>query len=550
MEEAILHSDMNTIKLLINRDNAKSAFLYACEKGKLNVVDYLYSKSKLYGLSPSLLYKAVLLVNHLSYDLNEEKQTQDNGELHEQFYKILHHILLKNIDVVNLIKSKIDSHPTFKKLIDLKDINNNEVILGDLYHNRIYIYLNLQIYQRIKDGLSKPNHDTLMSAFMENDIEMIKLLKKNNEIFILACIMGNIEVVKVFLNDPKLKLKQSQRPIVKASQNGQLDIVQLLLTDLRFDPSVNHNEALKLATQYEHYDVVQLLLTDERVVNNEDYLLLLINQGSLNEVRSLLNRNYFSIDLLQNFIRIHNIDIHILEFIKEYISLRKSIKDSQESNVFLVSTKKQNCPIQFFPVEITDNIMSFLTGNLFMRPSLFPSISYILNPLQTRMLYQTILDRLKKSVCPSIPALSHAIALDVNSISSKPVPVQKLANVLHDIIQHSSDQLQHSSSSVQPFSKNEIPLNPNWKCKLCDQSDPDSKEEETNNPASFYVRNHHDSKSLVWLKPCGHVFHYGCIEKEKSSLYKNRLRYICPVCRFITYRDLDYWYIRPTEEEF
>ena len=59
MEEAILHSDMNTIKLLINRDNAKSAFLYACEKGKLNVVDYLYSKSKLYGLSPSLLYKAV-----------------------------------------------------------------------------------------------------------------------------------------------------------------------------------------------------------------------------------------------------------------------------------------------------------------------------------------------------------------------------------------------------------------------------------------------------------------------------------------------------------
>ena len=45
-----------------------------------------------------------------------------------------------------------------------------------------------------------------------------------------------------------------------ASENCRVDVVKLLLSDPRVDPSANDNYALRLAIQNGHKDVVKLLL--------------------------------------------------------------------------------------------------------------------------------------------------------------------------------------------------------------------------------------------------------------------------------------------------
>jgi len=53
-----------------------------------------------------------------------------------------------------------------------------------------------------------------------------------------------------------------------ASQNGHLDIIQLLLSDPRVNPADNNNGAIRYASKNGHLDIVQLLLSDPRVLNS------------------------------------------------------------------------------------------------------------------------------------------------------------------------------------------------------------------------------------------------------------------------------------------
>jgi ankyrin repeat protein len=50
-----------------------------------------------------------------------------------------------------------------------------------------------------------------------------------------------------------------------AAENGHIEIVSLLLSDSRVDPSARDNEALKYAARKGHTEVVKLLLSDSRV---------------------------------------------------------------------------------------------------------------------------------------------------------------------------------------------------------------------------------------------------------------------------------------------
>jgi ankyrin repeat protein len=50
-----------------------------------------------------------------------------------------------------------------------------------------------------------------------------------------------------------------------ASENGHLEIVQLLLADDRVDPSANDNYPIRIALENGHLQIVQLLLADRRV---------------------------------------------------------------------------------------------------------------------------------------------------------------------------------------------------------------------------------------------------------------------------------------------
>lgn len=87
---------------------------------------------------------------------------------------------------------------------------------------------------------------------------------------------GNIEIVKLLLQDPRVDpADEKNLAIIYASQNGYFEIVQLLLQDPRVDPSdignvdFNYkNAAITEAFNNNHMKIVDLLLEDPRVVNH------------------------------------------------------------------------------------------------------------------------------------------------------------------------------------------------------------------------------------------------------------------------------------------
>jgi len=63
-------------------------------------------------------------------------------------------------------------------------------------------------------------------------------------------------------------------PIAIASENGNTEVVKLLLQDTRVNPADRDNRALKRAARYNRLDIVKLLLADFRVkesLSTEDY---------------------------------------------------------------------------------------------------------------------------------------------------------------------------------------------------------------------------------------------------------------------------------------
>ena len=81
-----------------------------------------------------------------------------------------------------------------------------------------------------------------------------------------ACLSGNIDVVTILLNDPRVNLAEyNNRPIRNAANKGRTDIVRLLLEDARVDPRVHNDEILYDVIQCNHLQILQLLLQSTRI---------------------------------------------------------------------------------------------------------------------------------------------------------------------------------------------------------------------------------------------------------------------------------------------
>jgi ankyrin repeat protein len=77
---------------------------------------------------------------------------------------------------------------------------------------------------------------------------------------------GHLEVVQLLLSDPRVDPSTNDNAAIRwASGNGHLEVVQLLLSDTRVNPSAMDNYAIQLASEKGHLEVVQLLLSDARV---------------------------------------------------------------------------------------------------------------------------------------------------------------------------------------------------------------------------------------------------------------------------------------------
>jgi hypothetical protein len=77
---------------------------------------------------------------------------------------------------------------------------------------------------------------------------------------------GHVQVVKLLLSDKRVDPSAGDnRAIKNASINGHVEVVKVLLSDPRVDPSAGNNDAIRRASENGHVEVVKLLLNDSRV---------------------------------------------------------------------------------------------------------------------------------------------------------------------------------------------------------------------------------------------------------------------------------------------
>jgi ankyrin repeat protein len=88
----------------------------------------------------------------------------------------------------------------------------------------------------------------------------------NNQAIRIASEIGNAEIVDILLQDYRTDPgAEDNQAICDASYAGHIEVVELLLSDPRVDPSADDNYPIRYASQNGHAEIVQMLLEDERV---------------------------------------------------------------------------------------------------------------------------------------------------------------------------------------------------------------------------------------------------------------------------------------------
>ena len=106
----------------------------------------------------------------------------------------------------------------------------------------------------------------LMEASKNNHTKVVKRLLEaganpDNRTFFNACNNGNVEVVKILLKDYGIDPSSNDNiALLAACRGGNLKIVDLLLNHVSVDPSAQNNGALVIASEYGHLKVVKRLL--------------------------------------------------------------------------------------------------------------------------------------------------------------------------------------------------------------------------------------------------------------------------------------------------
>ncbi len=106
---------------------------------------------------------------------------------------------------------------------------------------------------------------------------------------------GRVDVVRLLLQDVRVNPSAHNNCAIKwSSENGRTDVVKLLLQDVRVDPSVDSNFPIAYASREGYVDVVKLLLQDPRVdpSDADNYAITYGSQeGHVDVVKLLLKDN-------------------------------------------------------------------------------------------------------------------------------------------------------------------------------------------------------------------------------------------------------------------
>jgi len=140
----------------------------------------------------------------------------------------------------------------------------------------------------------------LVKSARDGDLNEVRLLmiegvdpsNQDNHAIKLAVVNGHIQVVKLLLPDLRVNPAAEDNYCIRiASAKGYTDIVELLLQDDRVDPSAKDNYAITIASEKGYIDIVGLLLQDPRVDpsdNNNSAIRAASSKGRLGVVRLLL----------------------------------------------------------------------------------------------------------------------------------------------------------------------------------------------------------------------------------------------------------------------
>jgi ankyrin repeat protein len=121
-------------------------------------------------------------------------------------------------------------------------------------------------------------YDTLINAVKSNSIKEVKKVLSNPKLKTLnnpninmryAAEYGFSDILKLLLSDDRFDPTENNAALDLASRNGHTEIVKLLLNDPRIDPTFN-NYAIQLSSSNGHFEIVKLLLKDKRVEPNVD----------------------------------------------------------------------------------------------------------------------------------------------------------------------------------------------------------------------------------------------------------------------------------------
>ncbi|KAJ3017506.1 UNVERIFIED_CONTAM: hypothetical protein HDU68_011607 [Siphonaria sp. JEL0065] len=123
-----------------------------------------------------------------------------------------------------------------------------------------------------------------------------RLSLNENNCLINASNFGHVDIVQLLLKDLRINPSWQQTPrqltaLGYACKQGRLEIVRLLLSDDRVNPTEGDNMALLEAATHGHLDVVQFLLSDTRVdpsAENNQALHAAIDSGNFQVVNELL----------------------------------------------------------------------------------------------------------------------------------------------------------------------------------------------------------------------------------------------------------------------
>jgi ankyrin repeat protein len=99
-------------------------------------------------------------------------------------------------------------------------------------------------------------YNVITLFLLSHDLFDPSVCYKNDTAIQIASYYGCTEVVQLLLSDNRVDPSAHENyAIRKASEKGHVEVVRLLLSDNRIDPSAQNNDAIKRAVANEHFEV-------------------------------------------------------------------------------------------------------------------------------------------------------------------------------------------------------------------------------------------------------------------------------------------------------